>query len=79
MGLIAIPIPLTEDELDACKNIIDTGDQKQGCPIIAGKFYTYKMNLVIESLQASDMNVDVQVALSGDAGTLTCFRFPARI
>lgn len=78
-GAISIPIPLSDDELDACKNIVDTGNQSKGCPIIVGEYYTYKMNLVIETLPASNLNVDVQVALRGDSGILTCFMFPARI
>lgn len=78
VGPIGLPIPLSDDELDACKNIKET-DGQIGCPIIAGEFYTYKMNLIIESLPASNMNVEVQVALRGDSGFLTCFMFPARI
>lgn len=79
LGAIAVPIPLPEDEIDACKNIIVTDKHKQGCPIIAGEFYTYNVSFIFESFPASNMNVDVQMALSGDMGTSICLRFSARI
>lgn len=78
LGILNIPINLSEEAQIGCNSIYNsTGDL--GCPIVAGEFYTYKMDLKIESLPISGGNtkVDVQIALTGDSEILSCFAFPA--
>lgn len=78
LGILNLPIVLTDEAQIGCNSIYNsTGDL--GCPIVAGEFYTYKMDLVVESLPISGGNtkLDVQIALTGDSEVLSCFAFPA--
>lgn len=78
LGIVSIPIELDPEAQDGCNFIVDAAGSP-GCPLVAGEFYTYKMDLVVESLPLTGINVDVEVALDGENGRQTCFRFPAAI
>lgn len=78
LGIISIPIDLSDEAKIGCNSIYNsTGDL--GCPIVTGEFYTYKMDLLVESLPLSGINVDVEIALTGDSEVLSCFSFPAAV
>lgn len=78
LGIISIPLELSPEAQIGCDSIYDKSGEL-GCPLIAGEFYTYKMDLNVTSLPISGLDVDVEVALDGDNGRHSCFRFPAKI
>lgn len=68
----------TEPKLIGCNSVFSSNG-KLGCPLHAGELYTYKIEIVVQELNLSltDLNVNVEIGLDGEGGKLICFNFKA--
>lgn len=71
-------LEIAKEDQNACKSIT-TLDGAPGCPVIAGQKYKYKMNVPVNSLPLTGIDVDVTFNLVSNRGLLSCFLFNASL
>jgi hypothetical protein len=77
IGIVRVPFREVHGA-NACKDIVRKEDGKPGCPIEAGKVYTYKNKFpILKSYPA--VSVQVQYGLNSGKSPVVCFNLPSKI